>query len=121
MLGAGPGPDRPGSRGRPRIGFRRRGCPRVCSRGVLAAAQSEEAGPVPAGSGDLAGDGRQARKDLSLPAEAARDDQNLVQLALIFPNDDGSDLYMPGRRALSAGRGAEEFAKFAARIEARGA
>jgi hypothetical protein len=41
-------------------------------------------GPVPAGSSDLAGDGRQARKDLSLPAEAARDDQNLVQLALVL-------------------------------------
>jgi hypothetical protein len=33
-----------------------------------------------------------------------------MQLALIFPDDDGADLHMPGRRALSAGRGAEEFA-----------
>ena len=82
MVGAGPGPDRPGSRDGPRIGRRPRGIPRACSRRLLAAAQAEEAGPVPAGSSDLAGDGRQARKDLSLPAEAARDDQNLVQLAL---------------------------------------
>ena len=33
-----------------------------------------------------------------------------MQLALIFPDDDGPDLHMPGWRALSAGRGAEEFA-----------
>jgi hypothetical protein len=33
-----------------------------------------------------------------------------MQLALIFPDDDGPDLHMPGRRALSAGGGAEEFA-----------
>ena len=103
MFGARSGPDRTQSLDGPRIGRRRRGIPRVCSRYLLAATQSEEAGPVPAGSGDLAGDGRQARKDLSLPAEAARDDQNLVQLALIFPDDDGPDLHMPGRRALSAG------------------
>jgi hypothetical protein len=64
--------------------------------------------PVLAGSGDLAGDGRQARKDLSLPAEAARDDHNLVKLALIFPDDDRADLHMPSRPALFAG--AEEFA-----------
>src|ERR1700730_16898313 len=51
-------------------------------------ASPEEAGPVPAGSSDLAGDGRQARKDLSLPAEASRDDQNLLQLALISPDAD---------------------------------
>jgi hypothetical protein len=84
------------------------GIPHACSRRLLAAAQAEEARPVPAGSGDLAGDGRQARKDLSLPAEAARDDQNLEQLALIFPDDDRADLHMPSRQALFAS--AEEFA-----------
>ena len=63
----------------------------------LAIAQAEEAGPVPAGSGDLAGDGRQARKDLSLPAEAARDDHNLVQLALIFRCNNDRALHVGGR------------------------
>ena len=37
-----------------------------------------------------------------------RNDQNLVQLALIFPDDDRADLHMPSRQALLAG--AEEFA-----------
>jgi hypothetical protein len=59
----------------------------------------------------LRADGRQARKDLSLPAEAARDDQNLLKLALIFPDDDRADL----QQALFAG--AEEFAN--ARIKTK--
>jgi hypothetical protein len=61
---------------------------------------SRRSGPVPAGSGDLAGDGRQARKNLFLPAEAARDDQNLVKLALIFSDDDRADLHMLVDKAL---------------------
>jgi hypothetical protein len=81
---------------------------RVCSRRLLAATQAEEAEPVPAGSGDLAGDGRQARKNLFLPAEAARDDQNLVKLALIFPDDDRADLHMLVDKALHVAQQGDE-------------
>jgi hypothetical protein len=69
---------------------------------LSAAAEAEEAGAVPAGSGDLAGDGGEARINLIPPAEALRHDHNFMQLALMVPDDDRADLDMPGRRTASA-------------------
>jgi hypothetical protein len=68
-------------------------------RRLVLSAQAKEAGPVPV---ILRAMVDRLAKTCSFQAEAARDDQNPVKLALIFPDDDRADLHMPTQRALSA-------------------
>ena len=56
--------------------------------------QTKEARAVPVCPGDLVGDGRQARIDLSLPTEPVGYDCYLVEPALILADNDGADLEM---------------------------